>query len=281
MDRELVLAILVVLLCGSALTAAGWYPTGSPVVASGRTAERRAWRRMWLPFGPAVLLFAALCGWALVEPADAERVPNCLLWGAVPFAAVVMRAAWRALRSLAISRQEQAIATVGLMRPRIILSSQLAEALDAQALAAAFAHERAHARHRDPLRLWLAQLGSDLLWPWPAAQSRFQYWRRALELARDEEARLNGVAGPDLAAAILASLRLSGDGASMRAAALGGDASLVTDRIARLMQPLERDALQADKRGLWLPVIAIGITLAVLLGSEFGERAVRVLLAVV
>ena len=278
MDRELVLAILASLLCGSALTAAGWYPSGSPAATSGRALESRAWRQMWLPFAPAVLLFAALCGWALVEPADAERVPNCLLWGAVPFAAIVVRAAWRALRSLASSHQGQAIATVGLMRPRIILSPRIAEALDEQALAAAFEHERAHARHRDPLRLWLAQLGTDLLWPWPAAHSRFQCWRRALELARDEEAQSRGVAGPDLAAAILVSLRLSRGGGSSNAATLGGDEPLVAERIACLMRPLETEAPKANAR--WLLALAVGIALAVLLGREFGERAVRVFLAV-
>ena len=281
MDRELVLAILVALLCGSALTATGWWPTGSPVAASGRALERRAWRRLWVPFGPAGLLLAALCGWALVEPADAERVPNCLLWGAGPFAAVVVRAAWRAWRSLASSHHDQAIATVGLIRPRIVFSPRIAKALDEQALAAAFEHERAHARHRDPLRLWLAQLGSDLLWPWPAARARFQCWRRALELARDEEARLSGVAGPDLAAAILAALRFSRRRASLSAAALGGDELLVAERIACLMRPLETEAAQADKRGMWLLALAVGITLAVVLGTEFGERAVRVFLAVV
>src|SRR5215475_14591582 len=173
MDRELVLAILAVLLCGGALTAAGWLPTGSPIASSGRVLERRAWRRIWVPFGPAGLLFAALCGWALVEPADAERVPNCLVWSAVPFAAIMVRAAWRARSSLASAHRDQAIATVGLFRPRIIVAARFTNTLDERALGAALAHERAHALHRDPLRLWLAQLGSDLLWPWPAGRSRF------------------------------------------------------------------------------------------------------------
>ncbi|HEX7409818.1 MAG TPA: M56 family metallopeptidase [Candidatus Binatia bacterium] len=280
MDRELVLAVLVALLCGSALTAAGWCPTGSPVAASGRALERRAWRRMWFPFGPAVLVFAALCGWALVEPACAERVPNCLLWGALPFAAVVARAAWRALRSLTGSPQNQAVATVGLVRPRIILPPEIAETLDEYALAAALEHERAHACHRDPLRIWLAQLGSDLLWPWPTARSRFLCWRRALELARDEEARLRGIAGPDLAAAILAALRCGRGGGSLSTATLGGDESFVKERITRLMQALETEAPQAKKRSLWLLALAAGVVLAVVLGTEFGERVMRTLLAV-
>jgi hypothetical protein len=281
MDRELVLAILVALLCGSALTAAGWCPIGPPVASSARALERQAWRRIWLPFAPAALLLAALCGWALVEPERAERVPNCLLCGAVPFAAVLARAGWRALRSLRNARREQAVATVGLLRPRIVLSARITAVLDEPALAAALAHERAHARHRDPLRLWLAQLGSDLLWPWPMAHARFACWRRALELARDEEARRSGIAGPDLAAAILASLRCCREGVPVSVATLRGDESLVEERIARLMRPLETEAPRVRRTALWPLALTVGVALAVLLGREFGERGVRTLLALV
>jgi len=281
MDREVVLAILVALLCGSALTAAAWYPTGTPVAPTGRTLERRAWQRVWFPFGPAALLFAALCGWALVEPERAERVPACLLWAAVPFTVVLTRATWRAVRSLVRSRHDLTVATVGLFRPRMILAPGMATRLDERALAAACAHERAHARHRDPLRLWLAQLGSDLLWPWPAASARFACWRQALELARDEEARLDGIAGPDLATAILTTLRFQERHAPMNAAPLGGDAAFVAERVAYLMRPLRTQAVQTRTRTLWLVGVAAGVVAAVLLGTEFGERVVGTILATV
>ena len=281
MDRELVLAVLVALLCGSALAVAGWCPTGLPIASSRRALERRAWLRMWLPFGPAVLLFAALCGWALVEPERAERVPDGLLWAALPFATVLARAAWRAAQSLRSSHQDVTVATVGLFRPRIVLSPRLVEALEEEAVAAALEHERVHARHRDPLRLWLAQLGNDLLWPWPMADSRFLCWKRALELARDEEARISGVAGPDLAAAILASLRLSRANTSSSTATLGADASFLRERIGCLMRPPETDMPRANSRALWLLTVAVGVALAVAVGSEFGEHIVQTLLAVV
>ncbi|HVO24674.1 MAG TPA: M56 family metallopeptidase [Candidatus Margulisiibacteriota bacterium] len=281
MDRELVLAILAALLCGGALTLVGWYPARSPVTGSGRTLERRAWRRLWLPFVPAVLLFAALCGWALVEPADAEPVPACLLWAAVPFASVMVRAACRAVRSLVSARQDYAVATVGLFRPRIVVSARVAEALDAPALVAAIAHERAHVRHRDPLRLWLAQLGSDLLWPWPAAYARFRCWRQALELARDEEVRIRGVAGMDLAAAIVTALRFNQSSGAPGAATLGGDASFAAARIARLLRPLESTATPVNRGALWPLAVAVGVSLAVLLGRAYGECVVRSFLAVV
>jgi BlaR1 peptidase M56 len=281
MDRELVLAVLVALLCGGALAATAWWPSGLPAAVSGRGLERQAWRRLWLPFTPALLVFAALCGWALVEPACAERLPNCLLWGAMPFAAILLRATWRAWRSLTSPYGDQAVATVGLFRPRLIVSPRLVTALDERALAAALAHERAHARHHDPLRLWLAQLGSDLLWPWPMAAARLQEWRSALEVARDEEARVSGITGPDLAAAILASLRITRGTVPLSTATLGGDVERIEQRLARLLRPLEAEFPASRAHTVRLLLFAAGMAVAVLLGSAFGEPLVRSLLAAV
>ena len=280
MDRELVFAILVAALCGCALMAGGAWPAESPLAASKQPSERRTWWRIWFPFGPAVLVFAVLCGWALVEPASAEPVPKGLILTALPFAFIFARAAWRATRSLAVSREHLTIATVGFFRPRIILSPQFANALDKEALAAALEHERAHARHRDPLRLWLAQLGTELLWPAPAASSRLHLWKRALEIARDDEARSRGVAGPDLAAAILASLRFS-QGISPVVAATLADGTFVRDRVTRLLQPLETEALPERKVAPILLALSVGIPLAILIGIEFGEKLIGSLLMAV
>jgi beta-lactamase regulating signal transducer with metallopeptidase domain len=74
------------------------------------------------------------------------------------------------------------------LRPWVLSSPYLAKTLDDRTIEAALEHERAHARHHDPLRIWLAQLATDLQWPWPQAHKRFQLWILALELARDEEA---------------------------------------------------------------------------------------------
>jgi len=278
-DREFVLAILVALLCGSTLTAAGWWPRAAAIASSGRELERRTWQRLWAPMLPAGFLLAALCGWAVVEPASAERVPNCLLWSAVPFAAVLGRAAWRAARSLVRACPSHTVATIGLLRPRIVLAPHIAHALDEGALAAALEHERAHVQHRDPLRLWIAQFGTDLLWPWPAAAVRFRHWRQALELARDEETRLQGIPGPDLAAAIVTSVRLNCHKGSPSTATLGGDASYLTERLARLMRPLDTASPLVCGGTGWLLVLGAGLCAAAVLGTEFGERVVHTLLA--
>lgn len=279
MNRELAFAILFSVLCGGALLIAGWWPFREYLASSGCALERCAWWRIWFPFGPALLLFAALCGWVLVEPVRAERLPFGLFLGGVPFAAVLVRAAWRAVGSLALPGQEMTAATIGFFRPRIILSRQIISALDPRALAAALEHERAHACHRDPLRMWLAQLGTDLFWPSPAAAARLRCWRMSLELARDEEARSVGVAGPDLAAAILGSLRLH-QGSVRAGIATLGDEAFAKQRVERLLQPLKTEPRQGRKTFRLLFIVMMAVLLAVLLGIHYGEGLVRSLLEI-
>jgi len=278
MDRELVFAILVAALCGGALIATGWWPDGPPPANSKQPAERRLWRRIWRPFGPAVFVFAMLCGWALAEPANAEPVPKALMLTAVPFALIFARAVWRATRSLAISHEHLTVATVGFFRPRVIVSPQYSDVVDKEALAAALAHERAHARHRDPLRLWLAQLATELLWPAPAAHARLQSWKRALEIARDDEARSQGAAGPDLAAAILTSLRLSQMSVAPVVAATLTEETFIKERITRLLHPLETEVPPERKLAPFLLVLSVAIPLAIVVGVKFGEKIIGSLL---
>jgi len=141
-----------------------------------------------------------------------------------------------------------------LCDPWILFSPHLAKALDDCAVEAALEHERAHTRHRDPLRIWLAQFAADLRWPWPQAQKRFLEWILALEFARDDEARAAGIDGSDLATAVLASLRFRDRPTPSPEATLAGEPSVLKERIARLLSPLA-DHLEAGGPGLrvlWL-----------------------------
>jgi hypothetical protein len=229
-----------------------------------------------------LIVAAWFCGWALVEPDPVpEAPPAVLIFAGVPFALLFARAAIRAGWSLFGDEGDPGTATVGLLRPWILFSPHLAKALDDRAIDAALEHERAHARHRDPLRIWLAQLATDLQWPWPQAQKRFREWSLALEFARDEEARLAGVDGPDLATAILASVRFRDQANPSLSATLTGEPSALKERIAHLLTPL---ADQSEGRGpssrvhLWL--LAPSLLLGVALGSVFGERVVGMLLRI-
>lgn len=260
MERETLLGALVALLCGPAVLGGALLPT----------------RRLWLPLVPAALAVAALAGWALDEPDPADEwlgvaslvvlVPVAIVWGR----ALVRAAAALVPRPLV----DGSASTVGLLRPAVRISPGLAAALDPEELAAVRAHEAAHARHRDPLRIWLAQLVTDLQWPLPMGEWRFALWRADLELARDREARVGGVRGADLAAAILTSARMT-RGAACGGAALAGHA--LRERVERLLAPLHPEPERARPRVARVTTLLAAAAGAGVLGNLFGEDLVRVL----
>ncbi len=280
MNRDLVLATLIVALCGSAIWLAGWLPAqaGGRTEESGRAAERRGWLALWLPLVPAAVALAALAGWALQEPRLTDEIlrPLTPLFVA-PIAALWLRAAWRAGRALAHPRVPPLAATLGLWRPRIAIDERLSRDLDATARQAVLAHEHAHCRHRDPLRIWLAQIASDLQWPSPRAAARFERWRQALELARDEEAREGGVDGEDLAAALLGAVRLAQRPLVSPAATLvDGEQALVL-RVGRLLAPLRALPAQPWRARLALAGSLALLAAATIFGLGHGDLLVRAL----
>jgi hypothetical protein len=279
MERECFLSILVALLGGVMVLACGWWPAREASGGSARHLERLRWRQIWLPLVPALIVIAWLSGWALAEPDPTpEKASMLLILASAPFALLFGRAAIRAVWSLVRDEGEVITATAGLLRPWILFSPYLAKTLDDRTIEAALAHERAHARHRDPLRIWIAELATDLQWPWPQAKKRLGLWVVALELARDEEARASGIDGSDLATAILASARLGRQAILPANAALINDPSTLKERISRLLEPLPPE-MPRRHTATWTALIAIPLLLvAIGFGSVFGERIVGTLL---
>ena len=279
MERECFLSILVVLFGGTMILACCWWPALDASGASARHLERLRWRHIWLPLVPALIVTAWLCGWASAEPDPTPKKASMfVILAGVPFALLFGRAAVRAVWSLVRDEGDVVTATVGLLRPWILFSPYLAKTLEDRTIEAALEHERAHARHRDPLRIWLAQLATDLQWPWPQALERFGLWIVALELARDEEARASGVEGSDLATAILASARLGRQAILPANAALINDPSTFKERISRLLEPAQLEPSQTHTL-MWTALVAIPVLLcAIGFGSAFGERIVGTLL---
>lgn len=294
MERESLLAILLILFGGLAIQPFALIPPQAESVRGDCNIERRAWLKLWLPIVPALLVAAWLCGWALREP---DPVDDPLGWlvligACFPFGVVTVRAVLRAAWALFREPVDAGICTVGFFRPRILFSPFLAKSLDEGMLHAAWQHEQAHARHRDPLRIWLAQFATDLQWPWPWARKRFDAWLIALECARDDEARCHGVSGADLAAAVLAMVRQSPvilNNAARRTtgvhthALLIGDQQALQRRIARLLSPLVdlRAAPDHSVTGLagvetWLAGL---LAIACVLGILYGEPVMHSLLA--
>src|SRR5580692_2323767 len=244
MERESLLTVLTILLGGVALQVIGAWLSAYSRRKPGFELERAAWLRLWRPLAPALIVAAWLCGWALSQPDPVPaRVGPLVFIVCAPFVLIGMRAILRAGWSLLGSPEQFGIATIGLIRPHIVFAPELARLLDDRAIQAALAHERAHVRHRDPLRIWIAQFVTDLQWPWISAQKRFERWLAALERARDDEARAEGIEGADLAAALVASVRFHRNmtiaaGAAGACARLTGDRSALEERVARLLQPL-------------------------------------------
>lgn len=274
MDRDLVLAGLVTAAVGTSLLVAGAWPQTVRQPASARAGERMSWRALWRPVLPGVILTSILIGWAIMEPAESdEPLPPSIVLAGVAFLALWVRVAVRAGHSLT-PRPPSFAGTVGLWRPRVVVSTALRAQVDAGVLRAIEAHEAAHARHHDPLRIWLAQLVTDLQWPLPAAQRRFHRWRHTLELARDEEARLAGADGADLAAAVLLAVRLQAPGA-MVASLVESECDL-HERIVRLLAPVPSDERPAPRAVSALALFAMSL-LGVMSGARFGDGMVRMI----
>ena len=279
MERESLLATLILLLGGAALQLFAAWPERTLHSSPSRREERLRWLALWRPTAPAFAVAAWLCGWALSQP---DPVPDHVGWlifiAPLPFVIVAGRAVVRAAWSLWQSPREYGIATVGLLRPHVIFAPALAKSLDERAIEAALAHERAHMRHRDPLRIWLAQFVTDLQWPWGAARRRFADWLTALQCARDDEARAAGVEGADLAAAVLASLRFQLGTAPD--ATLCAQPEGLPARIARLLGPLPEPAPEREPSHLLAAgSVLLALSMAVVLGLASGERLIGPLLA--
>jgi hypothetical protein len=275
-DRELVLAVLLLVFGGLLLFATAQWAPAPLSHPSARTLEGRLWQRVWLPLSAPALALSMLLGWALNEPERAEAVPFILMLAAGPVAIIWVRALVRASRAVVLRAPGTPIMTVGVLRPRIVLDPSFANILDAEALNAACEHEKAHARHRDPLRIWLAQLGTDLQWPSRTARTRFEDWLHALEMARDEEARIAGADGPDLASAIITAARLGASGRHGPLAAVTGNTPGIQERIERLLAPVPSIGPAVACRVRAAFVVALGS--AALFGTIFGEPLVRALL---
>jgi Zn-dependent protease with chaperone function len=140
--------------------------------------------------------------------------------------------------------------THGLVRPRILLSTGLVEALDPPELTAVLVHERHHLRRRDPLRLLASRVGAAYGWYLPLLRWSVQQLALRRELAADRAATMNaGVA------AVAGALLKLADLPTPAAVAAVNPMGNLPDRIAQLegQKPVRRLGL-----GWWLA----GATLA-------------------
>jgi Zn-dependent protease with chaperone function len=98
----------------------------------------------------------------------------------------------------------------GLLRPRIYVSTGALELLDEHALAAVLAHERHHAKHRDPLRLACGRAFATGMLFVPPVRRLVQRQQALAEICADDAARAEGIERAALASAMLSFSDASG-----------------------------------------------------------------------
>lgn len=144
----------------------------------------------------------------------------------------------------------------GLLRPTIYLQSSLLTQLDPDALRAVVAHESAHARRRDPLRLLMLATLEPMLRVVPGGPSILATRRSHLEILADQGAVRSGASRSALARALLT---ISPSAPSTAVAAFASDDQ------ARLRSLLEETPLDGGSVRLhWAVQSLLTLGLAVL-----------------
>ncbi|MBM3500801.1 MAG: hypothetical protein FJX74_19245 [Armatimonadetes bacterium] len=98
-------------------------------------------------------------------------------------------------------------ACVGFLRGHVFITEGLAKLLDAEELAAVIAHEQAHARRRDNLRLLLAQAAFGPTVLMPTAHAFLRRLQAAIERDADADAVRANTTAPALASALVKAAR--------------------------------------------------------------------------
>lgn len=274
MDREIVFVILGMLSLGPALFCSGHLTSSTALASSARDLEQLRWRDLWFPMIPVAFLTAIGLGWALFEPRDSEPVPVWAALAVIPFGLVWCRTIIRTVQS-ARACPPVALAVRGLVHPRVIFAPSFRRATDLHVFRAALLHESAHVQHRDPLRILLAQFATDLQWPCRRASARFTAWKAALELARDEEARLAGADGADLATAVLQAARMVVPPGLSTLTAIHDGSVGIRVRIGRLLADLPPCSNVTAFSHLRLGALILGTSLALVVGCAWGEQLVQ------
>lgn len=151
--------------------------------------------------------------------------------------------------------------TVGLIHPRILVSSELLAVLSPAEREAVLAHERAHARRRDPLALFLLRLAGVFGFPF-ASSLLVQTFREAAELACDADAA-HRTGDPLTVADVLVRVsRMRLVAPTAGAFAVAG--SPLERRIAALLDPAGLASRRSHQILLGLSIPSVAVALALL-----------------
>ena len=125
--------------------------------------------------------------------------------------------------------------TIGLWRPRILLSTGMIATLSATEMESVIGHEWGHVMRRDPLRVALLQWCRDALWFLPIVGALVRDSTRVMEDAADDVAVALTAQPLELASALVKTAKGQAPPRWSPAPALGGE-HVVTERVERLLQ---------------------------------------------
>ncbi|MFB5674839.1 M56 family metallopeptidase [Paenibacillus terreus] len=153
-----------------------------------------------------------------------------------------------------IDYDKPAAFTMGLLFPKIVLSSTLLAMLDQEEEAAVVYHEAYHMQHYDPLKTWLLQLCSSLLFYIPVLRHILEHYKTAREILADNEAIHRTGTPAGLGSALLKLLRNPSRGTPrplMTAVCSSFAETSINYRISRILDPQQTLAPKLP----WRPVM--------------------------
>lgn len=155
------------------------------------------WPVPWLPWpllgasltvAMSVVVVGVVTAWRQV--AGARRHVRGLAATSVPVPNDVREMAEEAgiPRLLLVDAPSCVAVTHGLLRPIVVISTGLVDALDRQELGAVLAHEAEHVDRRDPLRILVARIVAAALWPFPLLKDLVEHGALGSEISADRAA---------------------------------------------------------------------------------------------
>jgi len=164
------------------------------------------------------------------------------------------------LRVLRIFRAIPPMTAIGIVRPRILVSSSAEFLLAERELRAAMNHEVEHVRRRDNLRKLLLQFVA-----FPGMRALEAAWLEATEMAADDAAVNNASEALDLAAALIKLSRLPAEpGPDLSAALVRSPGAIMNARIERLLAWSDRRVSSSRALLPWYGAAVAASSVAVL-----------------
>lgn len=142
--------------------------------------------------------------------------------------------------------------TMGLWKPRIVLSSALLSVLDKYEEEAVIYHEAYHMKHYDPLKTWLLRMCATLLFYLPVLRHITNHYKIAREILADNEAIHRAGSPVGIGSALLKLLSMTPANTRLvsSAACSSFAETSINFRISRILDPQQEPIIPVPWRSI-------------------------------